>query len=107
VFIGYLSSFFIALLLSLFYLSYAASGIFEQIKKEIKDEIKKEIIEESYKVSVDDFFVFDYCADISAPIKHFVFSEFAVDISVVDNDDIAVQKICLSEYFLRPPPNKL
>ncbi|MDR0725376.1 MAG: hypothetical protein LBF59_05130 [Prevotellaceae bacterium] len=106
-FIGYLSSFFIALLLSLFYLSYAASGIFEQIKKEIKNEIKSEIIGESHEdASGVNSFVFDYYADISVPVKHSVFREFAVDISVVDND-IPIRKICLSEYFLRPPPNKL
>lgn len=106
-FIGYLSSFFIALLLSFFYLSYAASGIFEQIKKEIKNEIKSEIIEESYNpVSDDNSFVFDYYADISTPIRHSVSIELAVDISIVYND-IPIRKICLSEYFLRPPPNKL
>jgi hypothetical protein len=107
VFIGYLSSFVIALLLSLFYLSYAASGIFEQIKKEIKTENTSETIEESYYAASNaNFFVFDYYADISTPIKHSIFREFAVDISVVYSG-IPVRKICLSEYFLRPPPNTL
>jgi hypothetical protein len=107
VFIGYISSFFIALLLSLFYLSYAASGIFEQIKKEIKDDVRAEIIEESYDtVSAEQSFTFDYSTDIPAPNQPAVFAGLTVDIPVVDND-IPIRKIFLSEYFLRPPPGRL
>jgi hypothetical protein len=106
VFIGYLSSFFIALLLSIFYINYAASGIFEQIKKELKNETKTEITEESCEISVAHSFVFDYYTNISVPIRHSVFREFAVDISIVYSD-VPIRKIYLSEYFLRPPPNRL
>jgi hypothetical protein len=107
-FIGYLSSFFIALLLSLFYLSYAASGIFERIRKEIKnDNITTEIIEESHdNPAAENSFTFDYFADIPALSQCFGFSGFAVDIPLV-YDDIPPQKIHLSEYFLRPPPYTL
>lgn len=104
-FIGYLSSFFIALLLSIFYLSYAASGILGQIRKEIIEEIKAEVIEEYSTVSVENSFVFDYYAEISKPNQYAGFSEFAVDIPIID-DDIPIQKICLTEYFLRPPPKE-
>jgi hypothetical protein len=107
VFIGYLSSFFIALLLSFFYLGYAASGVLEQIKKELNKEVETEITEEPHvAVSAGNSFIFDYFTEISEPHQHAVFSEYAVDISIVDND-IQTQKICLSQYFLRPPPAKV
>jgi hypothetical protein len=104
VFIGYLSSFFIAVLLSLIYLSYAISGIFVHIKKEIRNDVKVEIIEESYgAVPFDNTFVFDYIADIPVPNQRVCVSELAVNIPVFDSD-IPIRKIHLSEYFLRPPP---
>jgi hypothetical protein len=107
VFIGYLSSFFIALLLSLFYLSYAASGVFKRIKNEIKNDITTEIIKESHDaVTSENTLIFDCFADIPAPAQCPGFSEFAVDIPIV-YDDIPIQKIYLSEYFLRPPPCSL
>jgi hypothetical protein len=107
-FIGYLSSFFIALLLSLFYLGYAASDVFTQIKKEIAKEIETEVREKiPDTVSPDKFFIFDYVADISEPGRQSVFSSgFAVYIPVID-EGIPLRKICLSEYFLRPPPAAL
>jgi hypothetical protein len=95
------------LLLSLFYLSYAASGVFEQIKKEINDENRAEIIEESGNtVSVVNSFVFDYYIDIPVSNHPDVFAELPVDIPVINND-IPIRKIFLSEYFLRPPPRTL
>jgi hypothetical protein len=105
-FIGYLPSFFIALLLSFFYLGYVASGVFEQIRKEIKKEIGTEITEKmSDTVSGENSLVFDYVADISEPYRQTVFSlEFAVDIPIAANDILPL-KICLLEYFLRPPPS--
>ncbi|MDR1593275.1 MAG: hypothetical protein LBS43_02165 [Prevotellaceae bacterium] len=107
-FIGYLSSFFIALLLSFFYLGYAASGAFERIKKDIKKEIETGITEKiPNTVPAENSFVFDYVADISEPNRQPAFSSgFAVDIPVID-DGIPLRKICLSEYFLRPPPPAL
>jgi hypothetical protein len=109
VFIGYISSFFIALLLSFFYLSYAASGIFEQIKKEFKDDVRAEIIEESYDtVSAEQSFAFDYYyyTDIPAPNHPAFFAGLTAEIPAIDND-IPIRKIFLSEYFLRPPPDTL
>jgi hypothetical protein len=107
VFIGYLSSFFIALLLSFFYLGYAASGVLEHVKKELNKETKAEITEEPHRtVSTENSFTFDYFAEIPEPYQHAVFSEYAPDIPVVDND-VQAQKICLSQYFLRPPPEKV
>ncbi|MDR2285878.1 MAG: hypothetical protein LBE04_00140 [Prevotellaceae bacterium] len=105
-FVGYLPSFFIALLLSFFYLGYAAFGIFEQIRKEIKKEIETEITEKmSDTVTAENSFIFDYVTDISEPYRQTVFSlEFAVDVPIAGNDILPL-KICLSEYFLRPPPS--
>lgn len=103
-FISYISSFIIALLLSFFYLSYVASGIFDQIRKEIKKEASAEITEEHSTVSMDKSFVFDYITDIPEPSRQTVFWEFATDIPPAD-DDIPIRKKYLSDYFLRPPPN--
>jgi hypothetical protein len=103
-FIGYLSSFFIALLLSFFYLSYAAFGVFEQINEARKKEINTEIIEgSSGVVSTDNVFVFDYLSDFSEQCHQIIIGGFTVDIPLI-NDDIPLQNICLSEYFQRPPP---
>jgi hypothetical protein len=107
VFISYISSFVVALLLSFFYLSYVASGIFDQIRKEIKKEANAEITEERYSaVSIDKSFVFDYVADIPRPNRQTVFSGFAIDIPIIDNS-IPLRKKYLSDYFLRPPPKSL
>jgi hypothetical protein len=104
VFIGYFSSFFIALLLGFFYLGYAASGFFEQVKKEITEK-SEELSCVSAQSSEDiSHFVFDYIVDISEPNLQSGFSEYVIDIPVVVTDNIPFQKICLSEYFLRPPP---
>ncbi|MDR1130479.1 MAG: hypothetical protein LBK96_05815 [Prevotellaceae bacterium] len=93
------------MLLSFFYLSYVASGIFEQIRKEIKKEAGVEITEQQDSaVSVDKSFVFDYLADIPEPNRQTVFPELSIDIPVVD-DGVPLRKKYLSDYFLRPPPN--
>ncbi|MDR2027061.1 MAG: hypothetical protein LBQ01_05800 [Prevotellaceae bacterium] len=103
-FIGYFSSFFIALLLSLFYLGYAASGLVAQIRKEVTVKPEKPsctvLIQDSKEIP---HFVFDYIADVPKPDRQVRFAELIIDIPVAD-DSIPVQKICLSEYFLRPPP---
>jgi hypothetical protein len=104
VFIGYLSSFFIAILLSLCYLSYAAGDILEYLKKEIKKETKEEVsFVEAGKNTPDIFtFVLEYPEDISYANKQFQFSKPAAEIFVIA--DIPISKPCLSGYFLRPPP---
>jgi hypothetical protein len=107
VFIGYCYSFFVALLLSLFYLGYAASGLFEQIRKEVTG--KPEAL--SYTVSAPSsqeifHFVFHYVVDIPEQSRQSIFSEFVIALPVVIIDRILCRKICLSEYFLRPPPKR-
>jgi hypothetical protein len=105
-FIGYLSSFFIALLLSFFYLSYAAIGVFEQIKKDVNNEIRTELsdTEISSKNTMDiPAFAIDYVVANIPENQQFKYSGYTIDISFVD-DDIPIRKAWLSDYYLRPPP---
>jgi hypothetical protein len=109
-FIGYLSSFFIALALSCFYISYAASGVYEQIRKEIEKDTneKSETLPHSVSIhqSNNSFdFAFTYFTDLNESHQQTAFREFETDISVAVVD-IPINKICLSEYYLRPPPAK-
>jgi hypothetical protein len=104
VFISYLPSFFVALLLSFFYLSYVVSDVFVHIRDEIKKEAKTEITETLPSfVSTDNSLVFDYITDIPEPNPQIGFSEFTVDIPVID-DGVPLHKNHLSDHFLRPPP---
>jgi hypothetical protein len=102
VFISYLSSFFVALLLSFFYLSYVASGLYVQIREEIKKEAKTEITKPS-TISANNFFVYNYIADIPEPNPQVGISESTVDVPVID-DGVSLRRDYLSDYFLRPPP---
>jgi hypothetical protein len=108
VFIGYLSSFFIALLLSFFYLSYAAVGIFEHLKKGVNNEIRTELsatVVSSKNTTNISVFVIDYVivADIPPTNQQIKYSGYTIDIPFVD-DDIVLRKAWLSDYYLRPPP---
>jgi hypothetical protein len=104
VFISYLSSFFVAALLSFFYLGYVASDLFVQIRDEIRKEAKTEITETlPSTVSTGNSFVYDYVTDIPEPNPQVGVSELTVDIPVID-DGIPLRKNYLSDYFLRPPP---
>jgi hypothetical protein len=107
VFIGYFSSFFIALLLSLFYLGCAGSGIFDRVRKE-------EIIEKPDEASCCSIvtvrnaeaishFTFDCVADVPGRNCLRVFSRPIIDAVFVDHH-ISILEVCLSEYFPRPPP---
>ncbi|MDR1583332.1 MAG: hypothetical protein LBS55_08775 [Prevotellaceae bacterium] len=104
-FIGYLSSFFIAVLLSVFCLSYAAFDTFKQINKEVKNDSNTEIREKSSDIVViDNVFVVDYyLSDVPEKNRQIILSGCDIGIPIMD-DDIPIQKNCLSEYFLRPPP---
>lgn len=107
-FIGYLSSFFIALLLSFFYLGYAATGVLGQIGDEIKEEIQKKQSEDTLIPSENATDIFTiissvYVADILDTDTQTGCNRFPVDTPFLD-DDIPVAGICPSICFLRPPP---
>jgi hypothetical protein len=103
-FVGYLSSFFIALLLSFFYLGYAASGVFEQIKKEIKKEAGTELTETISNTDCsENYSIFDYVTNIPESNRQVVNLGFVIDIPLIC-DRIPIRKVCLSDHFLRPPP---
>jgi cbb3-type cytochrome oxidase subunit 3 len=104
VFISYLSSFFVAALLSIFYIGYVASGLFVQIREEINKEATTEITEKlPSTVSTSIFFIYDYITDIPESNPQNGFSELTVDIPVTD-DGIPSRRDYSSDYFLRPPP---
>jgi hypothetical protein len=110
-FIGYISSFFIALLLSFFYINYAASGVFEQIGKELKSETgekSEEITQPDSGQSSNESrdFIFNHFIELAESNQQTGVRESEVDIPT-DTVDVPVNKICLSEYYLRPPPAEI
>jgi hypothetical protein len=107
VFIGYLSSFFIALLLSFFYLGYAVTGVVEQISREMKKDLQSELSGAEVSAKSENAiptFIFDCAADVPQTILQVGYSVRFVIGGLFVDDDIPIKKACLSDYFLRPPP---
>jgi hypothetical protein len=106
VFIGYSSSFFVALLLGFFYLSYAATGVLAHIRKDVKNEIHQESSDvkiASGNTKEIPVFTIDYVADTTPINQPLRYPEYIAGITFAD-ESIPVKKNFLSDYFLRPPP---
>lgn len=105
-FFGYISTFFVAILLSLFYISYAASNVFDRIKKEIKKEyvVVEEITNENNNTFNLSISLVDNFAD--TPKTDFVRPpiEDSGNPIIKIKDSATIKKIYYSDIFQRPPP---